>query len=280
MRALADEMGPVLGSTDRGRGPGRRRRLDRRDAPAPTRRRTATPSAFFPARPSSSTRSSQPIGLRSEEEPGADHPAVLSDAGVRGERLARRQIVRRARGAGEGQAQDPELHGAVAVEGRLHGGVQQEERHRHRPRAVQGRRRRRQQHAQRHHADRDLRHRQSDRSSSATEKSSASPSTATSARRSRPTFRRSRRSATPSTSAATFFGIFAPAGTPKPIVDKLNKAIVKVGIESGIPAEIPDQPRPERRCLISPEQFAKELPADRAEGLAVVKASGLYPDVK
>jgi hypothetical protein len=32
--------------------------------------------------------------------------------------------------------------------------------------------------------------------------------------------------------------------------------------------------------LNSPEQFAKELEADRAEGLAVVKASGLYPDVK
>ena len=27
---------------------------------------------------------------------------------------------------------------------------------------------------------------------------------------------------------ATFFGIYAPAGTPKPIIDKLNKAIVKV----------------------------------------------------
>src|ERR1700722_7622881 len=27
--------------------------------------------------------------------------------------------------------------------------------------------------------------------------------------------------------AATFFGIFAPAGTPQPIVDKLNAAIVK-----------------------------------------------------
>jgi len=32
--------------------------------------------------------------------------------------------------------------------------------------------------------------------------------------------------------------------------------------------------------LSSAEQFANELPADRAEGLAVVKASGLYPDVK
>jgi tripartite-type tricarboxylate transporter receptor subunit TctC len=79
--------------------------------------------------------------------------------------------------------------------------------------------------------------------------------------------------------SATFFGIFAPAGTPKPIVDKLNAAIVAV--ES--------KPDFQERFLISrgltpvlesAEQFAKELPADRAEGLAVVKASGLYPDVK
>jgi tripartite-type tricarboxylate transporter receptor subunit TctC len=79
--------------------------------------------------------------------------------------------------------------------------------------------------------------------------------------------------------AATFFGIFAPAGTPKPIVDKLNKAIVAV--ES--------QPDFQQKFLInrgltpvlqSADDFAKELPADRAEGRAVVKASGLYPDVK
>ena len=44
-----------------------------------------------------------------------------------------------------------------------------------------------------------------------------------SARRWRRTFRPSRRSATASTSRATFFGVYAPAGTPKPIVDKLYK---------------------------------------------------------
>ena len=77
----------------------------------------------------------------------------------------------------------------------------------------------------------------------------------------------------------TFFGVYAPTGTPKPIVDKLNKAIV--AIES--------KPDFQQKFLInkgltpsleSAEQFAKELPADRAEGLAVIKASGLYPSVK
>jgi len=78
---------------------------------------------------------------------------------------------------------------------------------------------------------------------------------------------------------ATFFGIYAPTGTPKPIIDKLNKAIVKVASD----------PEFQKRNMVarglapvlnSPEQFAKELEADRAEGLAVVKASGLYPNVK
>jgi len=78
---------------------------------------------------------------------------------------------------------------------------------------------------------------------------------------------------------ATFFGIYAPTGTPQPIVDKLNKAIVKVA----------SNPEFQKRHMISrglapvlntPEQFAKELETDRAEGLAVIKASGLHPDVK
>ena len=79
--------------------------------------------------------------------------------------------------------------------------------------------------------------------------------------------------------SATFFGIYAPSGTPKSIIDKLNKAIV--AIES--------KPDFQQKFLINrgltpvlelAEQFAKELVADRAEGLAVVKASGLYPNVK
>jgi tripartite-type tricarboxylate transporter receptor subunit TctC len=78
---------------------------------------------------------------------------------------------------------------------------------------------------------------------------------------------------------ATFFGIYAPTGTPKPIIDKLNNAIVKVA----------SNPEFQKRHMVSrglapvlnsPEQFARELEVDRAEGLAVVKASGLYPDVK
>jgi tripartite-type tricarboxylate transporter receptor subunit TctC len=78
---------------------------------------------------------------------------------------------------------------------------------------------------------------------------------------------------------ATFFGIYAPTGTPKPIIDKLNAVIVKIA----------SKPEFQQKHMISrgltpvlnsAEQFAKELEADRAEGLAAVKASGLYPNVK
>ena len=79
--------------------------------------------------------------------------------------------------------------------------------------------------------------------------------------------------------AATFFGIFAPAGTPQPIVDKLNKAIVAVESKPDFQERFLIN-RGLTPVLTSAEQFAKELPADRAEGRAVVKASGLYPDVK
>jgi tripartite-type tricarboxylate transporter receptor subunit TctC len=79
--------------------------------------------------------------------------------------------------------------------------------------------------------------------------------------------------------AATFFGIYAPASTPQPIVDKLNQAIVAVESKLDFQEKFLIG-RGLTPVLESAGQFAKELPADRAEGLAVVKASGLYPDVK
>ncbi len=78
---------------------------------------------------------------------------------------------------------------------------------------------------------------------------------------------------------ATFFGIYAPTGTPKPIIDKLNKAIVKVASNPDFQARNMIS-RGLAPMLNTPEEFAKQLESDRAEGLAVVKASGLYPDVK
>ena len=74
----------------------------------------------------------------------------------------------------------------------------------------------------------------------------------------------------------TWYGLFAPAGTPKPIVDRLARevaAIVKGSafIEKNLTA----------RSLVpatnTPEEFAKQIAADREIARQVVKESGLEP---
>jgi tripartite-type tricarboxylate transporter receptor subunit TctC len=75
------------------------------------------------------------------------------------------------------------------------------------------------------------------------------------------------------------FGVYAPAGTPKAIIDKFSKGIVKVASS----AEFQQKHMTLRGLapvLSTPEEFAKDLDEDRVEGLASIKASGLYPDVK
>jgi len=75
------------------------------------------------------------------------------------------------------------------------------------------------------------------------------------------------------------FGVYAPAGTPRPIIDRINKAIVKVASNPEFQKRHMEL-RGLAPVLNSPEAFAKELDVDRAEGLSAIKASGLYPDVK
>lgn len=74
----------------------------------------------------------------------------------------------------------------------------------------------------------------------------------------------------------TWYGLFAPAGTPKAIVDKLNREIVAVMRD----------PEFNEKYLISrglveaigtPEQFAATIKADRAAAREVVKESGMEP---
>ena len=78
---------------------------------------------------------------------------------------------------------------------------------------------------------------------------------------------------------ATSFGIYAPAGTPKPIIAKLNRAIVEGASKSEFQTKQMIS-RGLAPVLNSADAFAQELEVDRAEGLAVVKASGLYPEIK
>lgn len=72
----------------------------------------------------------------------------------------------------------------------------------------------------------------------------------------------------------SFFGIVAPAGTPKTIVDKLAKEINRIN-------KLPEF-RDKRMVQLglepiedTPAQFAKFLTADRAESARIVKESGL-----
>jgi tripartite-type tricarboxylate transporter receptor subunit TctC len=83
----------------------------------------------------------------------------------------------------------------------------------------------------------------------------------------------------PTSLAVSSFGVHVPAGTPKAIVDKLNKAIV----------EVASKPEFQKRHMISrrltpvldsPEHFTKALESETALGRDVVKASGLYPNVE
>jgi tripartite-type tricarboxylate transporter receptor subunit TctC len=77
----------------------------------------------------------------------------------------------------------------------------------------------------------------------------------------------------------SFFGIYAPTGTPKPIIDKLHAAIVKVASNPEFQKKHMES-RGLTAVLNTPEQFAKELVNEHAEALAAIKDSGLYPHIK
>jgi tripartite-type tricarboxylate transporter receptor subunit TctC len=79
--------------------------------------------------------------------------------------------------------------------------------------------------------------------------------------------------------SATFFGIFAPAGTPKPIIDELNRTIASVATKPAFVKKYLTS-RGLAPVFDSADDFANGLVADRAEGLSVIKASGLYASGK
>jgi len=74
----------------------------------------------------------------------------------------------------------------------------------------------------------------------------------------------------------TWYGLFAPAGTPKPIVDKLAAEVTRVFADK----EFVDKfviNRGQVPAINTPEEFAKEIAADREAAKGVVKESGLEP---
>jgi tripartite-type tricarboxylate transporter receptor subunit TctC len=74
----------------------------------------------------------------------------------------------------------------------------------------------------------------------------------------------------------SWYGLFAPAGTPKPIVDRLAKEVAGV---VGDPAfrERHLTARSLVPAINSPDEFAQQIKADRAVAERVVKDAGLTP---
>ena len=74
-----------------------------------------------------------------------------------------------------------------------------------------------------------------------------------------------------------WYGLFAPAGTPRPIVDRIAKEVAAIVAE-------PDfaQKQLKDRSLVGatdgPDEFAKQIEADRAVAQQVVKQAGMGPE--
>ncbi len=74
----------------------------------------------------------------------------------------------------------------------------------------------------------------------------------------------------------SWYGLFVPAGTPRPIVDRLHKEITAI---VGQPAFVAKHlgARSLVPALNTPEQFAADIIRDRAQAKKVVEAAGLTP---
>ena len=74
----------------------------------------------------------------------------------------------------------------------------------------------------------------------------------------------------------SWYGLFAPAGTPRPIVDRLNKEITAIVSKPEFTAKHLTA-RSLVPALNTPEQFAKDIIRDRAQAKLVVEAAGMTP---
>ena len=80
----------------------------------------------------------------------------------------------------------------------------------------------------------------------------------------------------PGYEATSWFGMFAPAGTPAPVLAKLNAAIVKVLGQPDVKKKINEQGA--EVYSETPEQFAAFIQAESVKWGKVVKESGASLD--
>jgi len=83
-------------------------------------------------------------------------------------------------------------------------------------------------------------------------------------------------SGVPGYEATIWLGVMAPAGTPKPVVDRLNAEIVKVLKRPDVKKAWNEQGA--EPLIMSPAEFEKYLNRDIAKWAKVVKISGASPD--
>src|SRR5262245_61260933 len=74
----------------------------------------------------------------------------------------------------------------------------------------------------------------------------------------------------------TWYGLFAPPGTPKPIIDKIAAEVTRVFADKDFVEKYVIS-RGQVPAINTTDQFAAEIKADRAAAQEVVKASGMQP---
>jgi tripartite-type tricarboxylate transporter receptor subunit TctC len=76
--------------------------------------------------------------------------------------------------------------------------------------------------------------------------------------------------------ATSWFGVFAPAGTPKPVVDKLSAEIAKMLQQPDVKAKLAEQGA--EAVGNTPEAFGKFVQAEIDKWAKVIKAAGAKVD--
>ena len=74
----------------------------------------------------------------------------------------------------------------------------------------------------------------------------------------------------------TWYGLFAPPGTPRPIIDKIAAEVKRVFADKDFVEKYVIS-RGQVPAINMPDQFAAQIKADRAAAQEVVKASGMQP---
>ncbi|MGB9350765.1 MAG: tripartite tricarboxylate transporter substrate-binding protein, partial [Pseudolabrys sp.] len=74
----------------------------------------------------------------------------------------------------------------------------------------------------------------------------------------------------------TWYGLFAPPGTPRPIIDKIAGEVTRVFNDKAFVEKYVIS-RGQVPAINTPDQFAAQIKADRTAAEGVVKASGMQP---